>query len=120
MKAKALLLQPRLCPRTEFNLPVKNNASLTTSSSSVFISATISNVKNNQITYTVNNQRSYNFTYNAQSDEFRANLPLVEENTVSIMAKNSCGISSEYIKVIYQPQTNISKKSAGDSVYQSR
>ena len=98
------------CPRTEFNLPVRNNATLTTSSSSVFISASISNVKNNQITYTVNNQRSYNFTYNEQSDEFRANLPLiVGENIVSIMAKNSCGISSEYIKVVYQPQTNVVK-----------
>ena len=95
------------CPDVQFQLPVNNAQRYQTSQSNVFVSATVSNVTQSQITYTVNGRSINSYTYDAGTKEFRNNLRLQEgENQIVLRAKNSCGTSGQAIIVNYVPNNN--------------
>ncbi|WP_052599667.1 hypothetical protein [Aureispira sp. CCB-QB1] len=95
------------CPDVQFQLPVNNGQTYTTNQSSVFISAMVSNVNRNQITYTVNGQAVSDYSYDSGTKEFRNNLRLQRgENRIVLRAKNSCGTSGQAIIVVYEPNNN--------------
>ncbi|CAA6829720.1 MAG: Unknown protein [uncultured Aureispira sp.] len=99
--------QSQPCPDVQFQLPVKNGQSYTTSEPSVFIAATVSNVNQSQISYTVNGQAVTSYTYDASTREFRNNLTLKKgENKIILRANNTCGASGQAIVVIYEPNNN--------------
>jgi len=99
------------CPEVNFSLPVQNSQTHTTNKSEVFVQATVKNVTQQQITYTVNGTTQNNFTYNSSNDEFRSNLTLQEgTNTVQIKAKNDCGTDVQQIKIIYNPDVDDPKQ----------
>ncbi|BDS09704.1 beta strand repeat-containing protein [Aureispira anguillae] len=95
------------CPDVQFELPTSNGSTYTTSNPTVFVKAAISNVNQKQITYTVNGQQSFRFSYDESTDDFKSNLPLQEgENHIVLKAKNGCGTSGQAIVVIYKPKRN--------------
>lgn len=103
-KSTVILYQP-VAPPCQQPVIVMNNpsgTSLTTAVSSMAVSANLLNVTNsNNITFKLNGANAP-FTFNAANGSFSANVTFSNpNNTLEIVAVNSCGSSSTSINVTY-------------------
>ncbi len=118
---------------TNYNLPnvrisSPSGSSYNSTENTVPVIAKIENVNSkNDITFTVNGQRTSNFVFNAASDEFRANVALAGERTeVIIHAVNNYGNDSDDVSIIYcppaafRPQVTIIKPMNGQTTLNDR
>lgn len=114
------------------NPPVVNITSpsrkpYTTTNDRYEIRATVRNVDNkSQIEFRMNGRTYTNFSYNANSDQFRLNVNLEEgANVFEISARNSAGQDADDGNIVYKrdqqfkPVVDITSPASGDIVYNS-
>ena len=85
------------------------SAQTTVTTSTEDIRATVRNVTSkNNITFTVNGKRVYNFSYNSSTDVFKAEVNLIEgANTIRIEGKNSAGTDDDSRTIVYKKETPV-------------
>jgi large repetitive protein len=99
---KPTVIEPVSPPVVNITNPTANPT--TVNSSTANIDAIVRNVDGkNNITFTVNGKSVSNFSYNANSDAFEANINLIEgANTIKIEGSNSAGKDDDTRTIIYQ------------------
>lgn len=92
----------QLPPRITIQQPANGN---TVQTPTIAVKAKIERIgQRNDITFTVNGKRIYDFDFTSGNTEFSANVTLeTDNNTIRIQANNSAGADDKQVNVTYKP-----------------